>query len=267
MSAKVHRYAFDRVICDFRAHTLVRGTQSATLSELSAKLLEALCAADGSVVSYDDLRTHVWGGNQVGEEALKQRIKILRDQIVAVGGADTLIETVRGKGYRLSSSVKPLPDAEARSLLFKVGRSALFLIGSLLVFAFLVGLYENVYTPYRMKNTPVSIQPISYEGAIDSSFVDEFDRQILKAMVDFSGLGVVSGDQPLVADYEIKTELRKDVPNYHGRVFVIRRSDQQVEGLYVFKLRPSIMPAELSGHARLIAEKAAAIIRGFPKPE
>lgn len=247
--------------------TLSLGGKCEKLSDLSTKLLWALIEARGKIVSYADLREIVWDGNQVGEEALKQRIKILRDQIASLGGDSGVVETVRGKGCRLSVPIEAYKADDNTAFWSKVRRVTLYLIGSILVFAFFTGLYENAYTPYRLKNTSVRIMPIAYEGMSTSSQQIEFDDQVMNAMVSHSGLGVLAAGSQQEPEYVIRIEVRKDRPHHQGRALVVREADKQVEGLYVFKLRPSMSVSEFDSIATAIAENVATIIRGFPKPE
>lgn len=262
------RYQVGDILCDFGTGFISKAGAQETLSELSGKLLWAFVRAGNDVVSNDVLRTETWDGNLVGEDALKQRIKILRGQFAALAPDQKIIETVRGRGYRLMPTVKPMPAFSAKaSVGKKAARVAAYLVGSLLVFAFLTGLYENLYTPYRLKNTHVQILPVSFTGQNEAAFTDIIERELTNAMVAHSGLAVLVKGREQVADFEIKLELRQEGLVHKGRAFVIRRADQEIEGLYVFEMPRDMSSSDLQTKLKAVAENVATVIRGFPNPE
>ena len=78
---------------------LIAGTEL-SLTRREFELLAFLCAAPGRVFSRTELLDRVWGEDFLGtERTVDQHIAQLR----ALVGAD-LIETVRGRGYRLKAA-------------------------------------------------------------------------------------------------------------------------------------------------------------------
>lgn len=65
------------------------------------QLLVALHAANGKVLSRNDLVEQCWGGVIVGENAVQRAVSQARKIAATIGGGSFEIETVRGVGYRL----------------------------------------------------------------------------------------------------------------------------------------------------------------------
>jgi len=80
-------------------HRVTCQNKEIVLTPTEYKLLEALVNVKGRVLSRDDLLDMVWGMDYYGESrTVDVHIKRLRDKL---GSCDTLIETVKGTGYRL----------------------------------------------------------------------------------------------------------------------------------------------------------------------
>jgi DNA-binding response OmpR family regulator len=78
-----------------------RGNQSIDLSPREASILELLHAHRGEVVSRDVILNRCWGLDYFPESrTLDQHIAKLRKRIEPDPGAPTIIETIRGAGYR-----------------------------------------------------------------------------------------------------------------------------------------------------------------------
>lgn len=85
---------------DERQGTVSLAGQELALTRREFELLAFLCASPGRVFSRTDLLDRVWGEDFLGtERTVDQHIAQLR----ALVGAD-LIETVRGRGYRLKDA-------------------------------------------------------------------------------------------------------------------------------------------------------------------
>lgn len=74
------------------------------LPDLSFRLLRLLSERAPEPVSFEDIGRLVWGG-YVSRETIKQRVKILRDSLAAVGVPNGGVESARSVGYRLSQSL------------------------------------------------------------------------------------------------------------------------------------------------------------------
>lgn len=77
------------------------------LPPLSQKLLEVLLASKNQFVSSELLKEQVWEDTVVADDALKQRIFLLRQALETAGITHIDIISVRGKGYCLTEKTKP----------------------------------------------------------------------------------------------------------------------------------------------------------------
>jgi DNA-binding winged helix-turn-helix (wHTH) protein len=78
--------------------------REAKLPGLSFRLLQLLSERASAAVSFEDIERLVWAAH-VTRETIKQRAKLLRDALVALGLPDEAIAAVRSVGYRLTVPV------------------------------------------------------------------------------------------------------------------------------------------------------------------
>lgn len=108
-----YRYQFADLDLNTQLGTLVRSrTQELKLPWLSYRLLCVLCQSAPGIVSQQVLIEQIWPEIVVGDETLKQRIKLVR-RVLGDNAADpTYIEAIRGRGYRLIPHVEvtAIPD-------------------------------------------------------------------------------------------------------------------------------------------------------------
>ena len=78
-----------------------------TLSAREVEVLRALAANRTRAISREELLRHVWAVDPRGAEtrAVDMQMTRLRESLAAVG-LDALVETVRGKGYRLAAAAE-----------------------------------------------------------------------------------------------------------------------------------------------------------------
>ena len=88
--------------------TLRRVGEEIALPKLSFELLLCLARHAPNVVTTDTLMDEVWGKVVVGEETVKQRVKLLRKALGDDSSDPRYIVAVRGRGYRLLAEVSPL---------------------------------------------------------------------------------------------------------------------------------------------------------------
>jgi len=86
-----------------------RGASIIELPKLSFDLLLCLARHAPNVVDTDTLMREVWGKVVVGEETVKQRVKLLRQALTDSSHDPKYIASVRGRGYRLIATVERLP--------------------------------------------------------------------------------------------------------------------------------------------------------------
>lgn len=75
--------------------------RSTKVPELTFRLLALLATRAPAIVPFAEIEAKVWA-SQVSRETLKQRAKLLRDALTAIGAPADAIEAVRNEGYRLN---------------------------------------------------------------------------------------------------------------------------------------------------------------------
>jgi len=83
---------------DRARHRAARGSRALSLTRKEFGILETLLAADGAVVSAEDLLEHVWDANA---DPFSNIVSVTMARLRRKLGDPPLIETVVGKGYRM----------------------------------------------------------------------------------------------------------------------------------------------------------------------
>lgn len=92
------------VVFQYDQRLLQKGENKRNLEPKVFSLLTALIAANGGIVSREQLIADVWNNRVVGESAINRTVSLLRAHFSALTDID-VIETVPTQGYRLSVSV------------------------------------------------------------------------------------------------------------------------------------------------------------------
>jgi adenylate cyclase len=103
-------YQVDDLIVDVGQQRVTRAGTDLPLSHLSFELLVALARAAPDLVSFDELAERVWPGLVITPETISQRVKLVRDALGDDPHAPRYIGGVRGRGYRMVASVRPLTN-------------------------------------------------------------------------------------------------------------------------------------------------------------
>lgn len=107
------RYQFADLTLNTQLGTLVNQQgEEIKLPWLSYRLLWVLLEASPAIVSQRELIAAVWPDAVVGDETLKQRVKLLRRALQDDAAAPRYIEAIRGRGYRIIANVDATPIAE-----------------------------------------------------------------------------------------------------------------------------------------------------------
>jgi DNA-binding response OmpR family regulator len=78
------------------------GEQELELTRVEFDLLRGLLAEPGRVLTRIEIIERVWGtGYAITDRTVDSHVKALRRKVAEAGGAATLVQTVRGVGYRL----------------------------------------------------------------------------------------------------------------------------------------------------------------------
>ncbi|MEG0072740.1 MAG: response regulator transcription factor [Raoultibacter sp.] len=101
MSANNHVITASGITLNEDAHTATGAAGDIELTPREFELLASLMKHAGKVVSREDLLRDAWGWEYLTEtKTVDTHIKRLRDKIEAAGYDPSLVETVRGYGYR-----------------------------------------------------------------------------------------------------------------------------------------------------------------------
>src|SRR5882724_5267232 len=92
---------FGRFRIDLRQRELARDGVPVQLGSRARGILCVLAAANGEVVSKDELMTRVWPGLVVEENNIQVHISALRKALDEGKGGQSYLVTVPGRGYRL----------------------------------------------------------------------------------------------------------------------------------------------------------------------
>lgn len=95
---KVTRYLIDDLNLDVQRGEVTRHGETLTLPKLSYDLLVALAQAAPALLSQQELMQKVWPDRVIGDETLKQRVKLLRKSLGDNASEPQYIEAVRGRG-------------------------------------------------------------------------------------------------------------------------------------------------------------------------
>lgn len=100
---------------DRPAQRVSRAGQVLPVSGLSWTLLDVMLAHGAEVVDFDTLAAQVWAPAVVGEDAVSQRVKLLRQALGDDSRRPRYIRSVRGRGYQLCAQPLPGTAQPARS--------------------------------------------------------------------------------------------------------------------------------------------------------
>ncbi len=103
-------YQVDDLIIDLGQRRVTRGGTDIPLPHLSFQLLVTLARSAPDLVTFDQLTARVWPGLVITPETISQRVKLVRDALGDEPHAPRYIAGVRGSGYRMVATVRPLKD-------------------------------------------------------------------------------------------------------------------------------------------------------------
>jgi TolB-like protein/DNA-binding winged helix-turn-helix (wHTH) protein len=107
---EVTGYQVDDLLIDLGQQRVIRAGTEIPLPGLSYDLLVTLTQAAPNFVSFDQLIERVWPGLVVAPETISQRVKLVRDALNDDPQAPRYIGGLRGRGYRMVATVRPLMD-------------------------------------------------------------------------------------------------------------------------------------------------------------
>jgi adenylate cyclase len=107
-SMATERYRVGDLVVDAGTGAVTRKTERVELPPLSFKLLVALLRHAPDVVKRRDLIDEVWDGALVNDEALSQRVRLLRESLGDKAAQPRYVASVRGWGYRIAAPAERL---------------------------------------------------------------------------------------------------------------------------------------------------------------
>jgi TolB-like protein/Flp pilus assembly protein TadD/DNA-binding winged helix-turn-helix (wHTH) protein len=104
------RFQVDDLLIDVGQQRVTRAGVEIPLPHLSFELLVTLARAAPNLVTFDQLTERVWTGLVITPETISQRVKLVRTALGDDPQAPRYIGGVRGRGYRMVASVRPLTE-------------------------------------------------------------------------------------------------------------------------------------------------------------
>src|SRR5271169_4844544 len=103
-------FQVEDLIIDIGQQRVTRGGVEIPLPHLSFELLVTLARAAPNLVTFDQLTERVWPGLVITPETISQRVKLVRTALEDDPHAPRYIGGVRGRGYRMVASARPLTE-------------------------------------------------------------------------------------------------------------------------------------------------------------
>jgi TolB-like protein/DNA-binding winged helix-turn-helix (wHTH) protein/Flp pilus assembly protein TadD len=178
------------LLVDMERGTVMRGKQRIDLPDLSFRLFATLIRHAPNEVSKDDLIREVWGNVVVGDEALAQRVRLLRQALGEDSQSPRYFQSVRGRGYRLICDTTLVEETSTHKR-SKYGLVAVALVAVAAVIFFSMPRDEPVALP---PSTALAVLPFSDLSASQSYgyFADGMHEELLTRLTSIDGLQVSS---------------------------------------------------------------------------
>ncbi len=172
------------------------------LPRLSHALLLQLALATPDPLNIETLRTRVWAGIHVGDDTVKQRVKLLRAALSNAGIERGRIETVTGQGYQLIGPFKIIdsyqsPRVESQSIQKPVspliaGSIGVIVTAFLLYFFFLTDAGRAL--PDTSDDIRLAVMPFSEadESPVSSAIRTGFREELMGLLARHEGISSVA---------------------------------------------------------------------------
>lgn len=176
-------------VCD-ATRTVRCGGREVKLADLSFRLLRSLGERAPEPVSFAEIEQRVWGA-RVSRETVKQRAKMLRDGLAAVGMRDG-IQAVRSVGYRLTTSLGAYEKVRPSAPFWEAGRVQFAIAVAVMCAVVLLLVLPHFGGAAAARPLTISIRS---EAAVDASTsaeaLDGARRLLVRDLSRLSGLTVV----------------------------------------------------------------------------
>ena len=153
-----------------------RAATEIDLPKLSFDLLLCLARHAPNVVDTDTLMQEVWGKVVVGEETVKQRVKLLRKALGDSSSAPKYIASVRGRGYRLIAAVEPLAELTPASSPISPPARSRYRLAIGVAIAIIVLVVGGLMTRLEWSDSPTVTQTADRNSTVRRIAVLPFDN-------------------------------------------------------------------------------------------
>lgn len=208
----------DRVDLCVRAQRVRFAGREAKLPDLSFRLLQLLSERAPAAVSYDEIESAVWAAH-VTRETIKQRAKLLRDALVALGLPEEAIAAVRSVGYRLTvpAGVYEAPVRGAVLGRLRGWRAAAGgLLAALAVVALAVG------GPWRQPPSELQIEIVmtSAPAGVDQQALHDVSRDLANYLARVEGVDVLAAAPASARASDLIVDVAIARPQTQARLFL-----------------------------------------------
>ena len=202
------RWLVGDLTVDFENGSVKRDGKDLDLPVLSFRLLKSLLERAPEVVSPDVLMDEAWGDVVIGEETVKQRVKLLRQALGEDGEGSRYVETVRGRGYRIACDVTPSTIAIASEYRSRRKNVALGLVVLLATFVSIVVIKvtsmpgaENV-TPTQAFRVIVTTPEYLTSPASSNFFAEGLSTHLIAALATRPDIAIMPKSLLMAQDFE-----------------------------------------------------------------
>lgn len=178
---------------------IVAANREVRLPDLSFRLLLVLAERAPEHVTYAEIEQAVWGFS-VTRDTMKQRVKLLRDSMAAIGVPDHAIEAARNEGYRTMLRIGDLrPEAPRPS-------SRRLIAALVLVVGIAIASIFWTREPADLRPLTIAVGNASVPPGIDSAAWNGVRSALIRDLSKIEGVRVL--DQPAPADPDAQADLK-----------------------------------------------------------
>lgn len=183
--------AAGRVDLCARTQSVRFGGREKKLPDLSFRLLQLLSERGPGPVSYDEIESAVWAAH-VTRETIKQRAKLLRDALLAIGLPEDAIMAVRSVGYRLTVPAG-VYDAPVRgAVLVRMRGWRAVVAGGLLAALAVVALAVGGLWRQPPRALQIEIIPTSAPAGVDPQALHNVSRDLANYLARVESVDVLA---------------------------------------------------------------------------
>jgi DNA-binding winged helix-turn-helix (wHTH) protein/TolB-like protein len=236
VSAKGERscccYQLGSLRIDLKEKKVYRANGS--LVEVAGKnfqMLAVLLLASPETVSIAELHEKVWPDRCVGDDTVRQRVKLLRQALSGNSTHDTLIEVDHGNGYSVNATLLTAAPHHSQKLPQKKLIGKIFAVAVLmsLILLSVFNYIENIAPDNKLR---VYVQPFTALQIDDHLLASGFTGELIDKLVPVSGLTVTG--QKGNNDKEINAIIEGSIRQAEGLLHIQVRIVDSTNGNYLW---------------------------------